>query len=299
MWKKLGHVFSPDGNTDWMRTHASNPTAEQIGQREFRIYFSARDAANRSSIATLEWNVSVPGNVRNLSPVPLLQPGPRGAFDDSGLSMGCLVQDGDTRYLYYLGWNLGVTVPFRNSIGLAISKQGGPFERVSAAPILDRNPIDPFCLSYPFVLKTGAQTWHMWYGSHLEWGSAHGQMKHVIKHATSTDGIHWNRTGKTCIGLTGEDWGVSRPYVLFDGETFQMWFSRRLDQYRLGYARSKDGETWERDDSYSALAPSPSGWDSESISYPCVFEAEGERYLLYCGNGYGRTGFGAAKWENT
>jgi hypothetical protein len=30
------------------------------------------------------------------------------------------------------------------------------------------------------------------------------------------------------------------------------------------------------------------------VAYPCVFDAVGRRYLLYNGNGYGRTGIGLA-----
>ena len=39
---------------------------------------------------------------------------------------------------------------------------------------------------------------------------------------------------------------------------------------------------------------SPGGWDGEMIGYPCVFEHRGRRYMLYNGNRYGATGFGAA-----
>jgi hypothetical protein len=36
------------------------------------------------------------------------------------------------------------------------------------------------------------------------------------------------------------------------------------------------------------------GWDSEMIEYPFVFDHAGERYMLYNGNGYGKSGFGLA-----
>ena len=40
------------------------------------------------------------------------------------LTMACLVPVFGKLYLYYLGWNLGVTVPWRNSIGLAMIQRG-------------------------------------------------------------------------------------------------------------------------------------------------------------------------------
>ena len=45
------------------------------------------------------------------------------------------------------------------------------------------------------------------------------------------------------------------------------------------------------------LDVSPSGWDSEMVCYPHVFDHKGKRYMLYNGNGYGRTGFGLAVLE--
>ena len=39
---------------------------------------------------------------------------------------------------------------------------------------------------------------------------------------------------------------------------------------------------------------SPTGWDSDMIEYPCVFEHKGRRYMLYAGNKFGATGFGLA-----
>ena len=65
--------------------------------------------------------------------------------------------------------------------------------------------------------------------------------------------------------------------------------------YRLGYAFSEDGLVWERRDRSVGLEPSDDGWDSEMLCYPCVFDWEGETWMLYNGNGYGRTGFGVAR----
>ena len=38
-------------------------------------------------------------------------------------------------------------------------------------------------------------------------------------------------------------------------------------------------------------------WDSEMQAYPAVFDRGGRRYLLYNGNGYGRSGVGYAVSE--
>ena len=48
----------------------------------------------------------------------------------------------------------------------------------------------------------------------------------------------------------------------------------------------------------SGIDVSDDGWDSEMICYPFVFDHKGERYMLYNGNDYGKTGFGLAILEN-
>ncbi len=80
-----------------------------------------------------------------------------------------------------------------------------------------------------------------------------------------------------------------------------MWFSYRSGDgtpYRIGYAFSADGLNWELRLKDAGIDVSSEGWDSEMVCYPYVFEHSGDRYMLYNGNGYGKTGIGLAIWEN-
>lgn len=294
-WKKLGLVFCPDRNYPWMISHAANPTAEHLEGDLFRIYFGCRDDNNRTSIASVELDITVPQKILRISEKPVVSPGELGAFDDSGASMGCLVSLAGKRYLYYVGWNLGVTVPWRNSIGLAVSETANaPFVRVSRAPIMDRSDTDPFSLSYPWVIRD-EDGWRMWYGSNVRWGPHQQDMEHVIRCARSADGINWERAGSVALGFESPgEYAMSRPCVVRDNDLYRMWYSFRGEAYRIGYAESEDGFAWTRKDREAGLSVSDSGWDSESVEYPYVFEHCGSRYMLYNGNGYGRTGFGLA-----
>ena len=67
--------------------------------------------------------------VLDVSSVPVLSPGELGCFDDSGAILSWITPNGKNRHMYYVGWNRGVTVPFRNALGLAISSDGQPFQR--------------------------------------------------------------------------------------------------------------------------------------------------------------------------
>jgi hypothetical protein len=298
-WIKQGLVFCPQGEHDWMHSYAANPVVEHIEGSLHRVYFSCRDRENRSSIGFFDVDLRFPQTIVSLSSQPVLSPGAPGYFDDSGASVACLVGLGNQKYLYYTGWNLAVTVPWRNSIGLAVSAGGDDrFQKYSPAPICDRSAVDPFSVSYPWVMYTGSR-WKMWYGSNLSWGTAHRDMQHVIKYAESHDGIHWDRQGSIAIPLLGtEEWGVARPCVIKDNDLYRMWYSSRFGEtYRIGYAESQDGITWIRKDDEAGIDVSASGWDSQMIEYACVFDFDGDRYMFYNGNGFGKSGMGLAILE--
>jgi len=296
-WRKLGCIWETNPTYSWMQSHSANPVAEVLEDGDIRVYFSCRDEYNISSIAAIEFNLSNPQQTVLVSEEPVLGPGPIGAFDDNGTSMGCLVHAHGKRYLYYLGWNLGVTVPWRNSIGLAISNGPDlPFEKISLAPVLDRSDTDPFSISYPWVLwDEQSNRWQMWYGSNLKWGPEQRDMAHTLKYAESDDGIHWKPSGDLITPLNEPlEYAQSKPCVLKDSDGYRLWFSYRGERYRIGYAESSDSRLWERLDAYSGIDVSPEDWDSAMVCYPNVFKWDGKLYMLYNGNAYGKTGIGLA-----
>lgn len=298
-WRKLGHVWKPDGRLAWGMSHAANPVAEHLGGDRYRVYVAMRDRDQKSHIGAVEIDLASPFRVDRIEPAPLLEPGPAGAFDDSGVVPACLVDVDGRSFLYYLGWNLGRTVPWRNSIGLAIREPGSAsFKRISPAPVLDRNFHDPFSISYPWVMPNPDGGWRMWYGSNLRWGSRPEDMAHVIKYAVSKDAIHWEPTGHIAIAGSDErEYAVARPCVRKTAQGLAMWYSHRGDAYRIGYAESRDGLAWERRDAHVGIAPSSDGWDAASIQYAFVFAHGTMDYMLYNGADYGRTGFGLAVRE--
>ncbi len=298
-WKKLGRVFCPNGEREWMASHAAVPIAENIGDDLFKIYFSSRDSNNRSFTGYVIIDINQPDTILSLSEQPVLSPGSLGEFDDSGAMATWLTTHENKKYLYYIGWNLGVTVPFRNAIGLAIHDGNEQFQRAFDGPIVDRSIEEPhFCASC--CVLPGEDLWRMWYLSCTQWRLKDQKPEHRyhIKYAESQDGIRWTREGVIAIDYAGEhEYAISRPSVIQENGVWKMWFSYRGDRYRIGYAESTDGRQWTRLDSQAGIDLSPSGWDSEMIEYPFVFDHQGKRYMLYNGNGYGKTGFGLAVME--
>jgi hypothetical protein len=298
-WIKKGLIFAPPGNPEWLHTHAALPVADRIGELH-RVYFSGRDKAGRAQVGYFDIKLSAPDKILRLSEKPVIALGPTGAFDDNGVTTSWIVTHQGKKYHYYSGWSLGVSVPFYFYVGLALSDDGGEsYKKISSAPILERNAIDPYLTASPCVLVEDG-TWRMWYVSGTGWEMKEGQLRHRyhIKYAESSDGIYWRREGRVCIDYESPDeYAIARPCVLKDDGLYKMWYSHRGQSYRVGYAESGNGIEWERKDAHSGIDVSESGWDSEMIAYPYVFEHEGTHYMLYNGDGYGRTGIGLAVFD--
>jgi predicted GH43/DUF377 family glycosyl hydrolase len=279
-------------------THAAVPFAECVKGEIYRVYFAGRNKDNRSQIGYFEIDIKNPTNILYLSEAPILEIGEVGTFDDSGVMPSWIVNFQKRKYLYYIGWNQGVRVPFYSCIGLAISNDGKTFRRYTKAPILERNVIDPYLMASPCVMIEN-KIWKMWYLSGLGWIAKDGKPEpcYHIKYAESEDGIHWIRKGIVCIDFKSkEEHAIARPCVVKEGGLYKMWYSYRGEGYgyRIGYAESEDGINWERKDEEAGIDVSEKGWDSEMVCYAFVFNHRGKKYMLYNGNDYGRTGIGLA-----
>ena len=303
VWEKLGHVFTASGEFVWMQSHAANPFAWPISESVVRVFFTVRDSKSRSYITFGDFDVFDNFRLINLSPHPVLEPGELGLFDDSGVAVGFLIEINGVLNLYYLGWNLKVTVPWLNTIGRAVwSQEEKRFMKSSRVPVMDRSEEDPFSISYPSIMHEHG-VYRMWYGSNLSWGVTQDSMQHVFKYAESADGLHWNRTNKIVVNLEHPgEYALSKPFVIKVDGTYKMWYSYRangsIQSYRIGYAESNDGLNWARKDHLAGIDVSNEGWDSQMISYPCVFNHQGRWYMLYNGNEYGKLGFGLAISSN-
>lgn len=300
IWQRLGRVIEPRSDRGWWRSHASYPTALVRADGLVDVYFSVRDSLNRSSLARTTLSVE-PSGFRIVSEPegPFFEPGRRGAFDSDGVTVGSVIQDGERLFAYYLGWTVGVSVPFTNFIGLAIAaSRDDKFERHSQVPIVGRSEANPLTVGYPWVVREDS-AYRMWFGSHLFWGEKGLEMQHIVKTAQSTDGLAWVASENTVVPLHGSldpaEFAISRPTVIKETDgSYSMWYARRRPHYEIGYAYSADGMTWTRDDSAIVFANEPQEWENIECTYPCVFDSGAHRYLLYNGNGYGKSGFGLA-----
>jgi hypothetical protein len=301
-WKKLGQLYVPkaSGQHPKLVSHAANPLPIKLKGDIYRVFYSGRDECNRSSIGAIDVDIAK-CKVVNECYFPLFQHGPNGSFFADGVSIGNCYQVNGIQYMLFMGWQQPDGGHWRGDIGRLIVTPELTLELESLEPFMGSDATDPISLSYPWVLARPSTGFDMWYGSTLAWDVGNGEMLHVIKHATSEDGHQWQRNGLSVPYGIGHAQAFSRPTVVpdkFGG--FEMWFSYRTgsgEKYNIGYATSNDGLSWRLNLEESGISVSESGWDSEMIEYPFVLDHNGSRYMMYNGNGHGKTGFGLAVME--
>lgn len=308
-WEKRGRVFVADGRYPWMQSYAQCPTVLLLGDR-LRIYYTSRTAADDagqfvSYTSFIEVDKVEPSRVLYVHDRPILPLGGLGEFDQFGVMPGCVIRTRSEIRLYYVGWNRMRAIPYDAAIGLAISDDGGvTFRRYGRGPLFGKTPLEPFLQGSSSVIHHDG-VYHMIYLSGTDWVACEAKPEpiYVLMRATSKDGISWVRESASCVPtLTPLECQASPTVVARDGR-WHLWFSYRrgLDfrnaegGYRIGYASSDDLVTWKRADDLSNLSPSPSGWDSQMVCYPCVADVDGTLHMFYSGNYFGRDGFGYAR----
>lgn len=299
-WQKLGLLYCPDefGRHPKLKTHAANPLPVHIEGDVYRVFYSARDDENRSSVAAVDIDIARRLVVEDHYQ-PFFEHGPAGSFYADGVSIGCCYQVDQVRYLLFMGWQNPADGHWRGDIGRLIVRADLSLELDRAEPLMGANSDDPISLSYPWVMQLTSAEYRMWYGSTRSWDAGNGEMLHIINNAVSDNGHDWSRQGLAVPYELGAAQAFSKPSVIRDrrSQSYSMWFSCRGaegDSYRIGYATSEDAIDWRLDNADAGITVSQSGWDSEMIEYPHVFDHAEHRYMLYNGNGYGKSGFGLA-----
>lgn len=309
-WIKKGLIYKPEGNLEFSQSHAQVPVPMITPDRQcVRVFFSTRDSQGRSRITYLDLDRHDLSRILKVSDKPILDLGTPGTFDDMGVMPSWSVRYENKIYLYYIGWNVRNTVPYHNSVGLAVSHDGGEsFSRVCRGPLIDRTPTEPFFAGSSCVLIENG-VWKNWYLSCTEWREVDERMepRYHIKYAESKDGINWTREGKIAIDYKSDnEAGIVKASVVRLGDEYRMWYSYRdfneyrtntKSSYKIGYATSADGLDWCRRDDEVGISLSRSGWDSMMMAYPHVIKEGNKLVMLYNGNGFGEAGFGFAELE--
>jgi predicted GH43/DUF377 family glycosyl hydrolase len=304
-WEKKGLIYSVDRSSNWSYSHSQLPVIHKYSKDIFRIFFSTRDKKNISRIGFIDVDANNPKLILDISKRPILDIGINGTFDDNGVMPSWVISNEDKIYLYYIGWTQKKTVPYQNSIGLAISDDNGNSFQKIQGPIISQSKYDPFFTGTSCVIKEN-NVWKNWYMSSTGWIKKYDKFEptYHLKYTESIDGIHWNNSEIVAIDYKNKyEGGICKASVINEKNIYKMWYSYRRkynyrdnkqNSYKIGYAESKNGINWQRKDSESGIYISKSGWDDLMVAYPHVVKKNKQLLMFYNGNDFGKTGIGYA-----
>jgi predicted GH43/DUF377 family glycosyl hydrolase len=212
-WTRRGKVLSPDPAT-WEGDYiAANGTALVAGG-EFLYWYQAGGRQPSIGLAT-----SLEGIRWSRQPQPVLQPGPRGSWDERGVADPYVIQQQGTFYMFYLGQDRAR----RQRLGVAQSADGKRWEKLRANPVLelgDAGAFDENGLGEPAVWSS-----HGWYWM-LYTGRDRAENRRIGL-ARSRDGVRWERVSSKPLFAGGQPWNskvVCDPTVLVEGGGVRVWF---------------------------------------------------------------------------
>jgi predicted GH43/DUF377 family glycosyl hydrolase len=161
------------------------------------------------------------------------------------------------------------------------------------------DPVDPVLESggtgewdegnfYPGIVIKVDGTYHMYYIGHLVGAPFLEELD--IGHATSTDGIVWEKDPANPVltrGADGEwdDLSLLRMAVIHDASGFRMWYEglgQTSESSWVGYATSPDGSVWTKHPDNPIMEPgAPGTFDAGGVGPQAVIVRDGLYQMWY------------------
>lgn len=213
-WQVLGAVLSPQAAT-WEASYiAANGHVLNAGNEFLYWYQAGPEGRTRLGLAR-----SPDGRQWTKLPSPVLDHGPRGAWDEISLGDPYVIRQGDVFYLFYLGQDRAR----RQRLGVARSTDGVTWTKLRTNPILELGEdgnFDENGLGEPAVWSAFGSYWMLYTGRDRNEVRRMGL-------AQSRDGVRWRKLSRPVIA--GEQsWNrkvVCDPHVEPDGAGgFTVWF---------------------------------------------------------------------------
>lgn len=188
---------------------------------------------------------------RKVHSKPVLDAGPPGTWNDSGVGSPCVAFDGDLYRMWYAGYD----ARGRSRIGYAVSAEG----------LRWRPWPDPvFGGTDPCVLQDRGR-FRMWFCD-----------SSGIGYASSEDGVSWTRSNLNPI--LSDDARIRKPCVIRDGPLYRMWYvaTDRSGRSTIGCACSTNGIAWTQSFPNPVLSSGP-----EEDLRSCHVLAEGDSLRMW------------------
>ena len=324
-WVKKGRILAPGFAGTRSNNLLSAPCVVKLKDGRLRLYFWGRNGVGQAqtevgrmlsnAIYAAEASPANPREWKLVKPDPMLGAIPSTPMNDRGPSYPWVVQQDDGPWLmYYTTWgSWAAPGQISNRTAVAISHDQGLTWTVRREPIFELGAAgqwDSALTGSAAILRTGSHKYEMWYtgGEYGPFEDGTRGLIAQIGHATSRDGIEWTKNKSNPVlaarrtAIPQFEAVVSKPTILRLNGVYHMWYSRRVNDgrnYRLAYARSKDGLRWERVIDDHVLEYSSDGFDAKNMSYPNVIEVGDELWMFYVGDQFGSTGIGLATMKRS
>jgi predicted GH43/DUF377 family glycosyl hydrolase len=175
-WQKAGRVLSPEG---WEGSYIAANGSALVARSEILYWYQAGDPV-RIGLAR-----SADGRAWRKHPAAVLEPGPRGSFDERGVADPYVIRAGEWFVMFYLG----VDRAGRQQLGMARSTDGVRWEKLRTNPILEigtAGAFDENGLGEPAVWSSDDKYWMLYTGRDRA-------ERRRIGLAKSADGVNWSR----------------------------------------------------------------------------------------------------------
>jgi hypothetical protein len=301
-WEKLGLVLRPEAIGAETPICVTVPTPILLDENTIRVFAGVCDKNYIGRPYYVDLDARDPRQTLSVSPGPVMDVGASPSFDEHGVVPVHILRARDGRLLmYYSGFQRFPDIRYKIFAGLAVSHNDGEsFQRVQTAPLLGSSNEESLFRCAPFVIESD-NGYRMWYIAGSSWETVRGKQvpRYSLKYIESHDGIEWPNEGRPCLELQQDEHGFGRPWIERDEEgTYHLYYSirvRSVAAYRLGYATSKDGLDWVRNDAAMGLLPTPDSFDANGMSYSALIKAHGSTYCFYNGNDFGKDGVAVAR----
>jgi hypothetical protein len=155
----------------------------------------------------------------------------------------------------------------------------GSMDRPEGGPVLNLGfpgDLDDEGVYGPTVVFDG-EKYHMWY-------TIFDGSNECIVYASSSDGIQWKKNSDPVLepSVEWEAEGVSHPSVLYKNGDYHMWYTGDDGTTTaIGYATSKDGIKWLRDNRNPMVKVPKGSLDGSGVSQPSVIYVDQCYHMWY------------------